>query len=111
MTASATLIRVLAAIEADEFAAKQSHGWWTGSRYEGQPQAWVHHVRRQDSARTLRRCVADRRIFERHSPTPDGRGRPSCSFCGDAGKVEWPCEDFKDLTDRYGLVGQLEVES
>jgi hypothetical protein len=56
-----------------------------------------------DPSSVLRRCAADRRVLERHSPSADHLGRLLCSFCSDAGHMEWPCEDFADLVDRYGL--------
>jgi hypothetical protein len=52
------------------------------------------HIALHDPSSVLRRCAADRRVFERH-------GKPDtwCAFCDNP----WPCEDFRDLADRYGL--------
>jgi hypothetical protein len=59
--------KILAAIAADENAASnEARGWETGSRYEGQPIRWAHHVQRWTVDRVRARCAADREIVEEY---------------------------------------------
>lgn len=86
--------------------------------------AWADAERGQTDEAVLRRCAADRRRLERHAPAEPGIGHfvsarfkdPSariCSHCshdGDWGAVEFPCPDFVDLMDSYGLTDHQEGE-
>jgi hypothetical protein len=72
----------------------------------------------------LRRCAADRRRAERHAPSAPGIGPfesrrfkdpdalicTHCSHDGDWGATVWPCPDFTDLVDSYGLSDHQEGE-
>lgn len=83
------------------------------------------HVAHNDPASVLRRCAADRRRLERHAPAepgighfpsarfkdPDARICAHCSHDGDWGATVWPCPDFTDLMDSYGLTDQQEGET
>lgn len=69
----------------------------------------AEHVVRQSPAATLRRCEADKRVWQRHEPfIVDGRESPTllhCTACSE-GRVEavaWPCAEIDDLADRYSL--------
>lgn len=67
----------------------------------------IAHIIRHDPAAVLRRCAADRRRLERHTPDTTGDGYFYCTTCGGGGKhefpVEWPCEDLLDVADSYGV--------
>jgi hypothetical protein len=82
--------------------------WWD----EGFPmtRSERHLIAMFDPKAVLRRCAADRRVLERHSPAADSYGRLSCSYCEDGGHPEWPCGDFEDLMTRYGLTDHQEGE-
>ena len=65
---------------------------------------------------TLHRCVVDRRRLERHQPetATDGRyeGELICAGCS-VGDDDWfdrpfPCPDFLDLADSYGVAPATE---
>lgn len=63
------------------------------------------HIVLNDPAAVLRRCAADRRVLERHR-TPaavpiEDPGPYTCVAC--AGLAVWPCDDIRDLADRYGI--------
>lgn len=63
-----TIVEFLRArLAEDEAAAStEARGWETGSRHEGQPLAWVQHVRRWPVDRVLAEVEAKRRIVDRY---------------------------------------------
>lgn len=82
---------------------------WNGS-YEGLFMA--EHVVRHDPAAVLRRCEADRKILEHHSPIGGGwPGHYACAGCGyDGGYCPEPytehvndCPTLLALAEGYGL--------
>lgn len=97
----------------------------TGNSDDPQSMADAAHIARHDPDAVLRRCAADRRRLERHTPIPDhGRfsddwanecpnpgdcdcgERPKvCGACRDqaGGPLEAPCRDLLDLADSYGV--------
>lgn len=68
--------------------------------------AVAEHIALHDPAAVLRRCAADRRVLERHAPHYRYNGaNPECSWCWTPREepADWPCEDYRDLADRYGI--------
>ncbi len=69
------------------------------------------HIAHNDPAAVLRRCTADKRVLERHSPQTgtEGHFKGSLVCAGEADVDDpwldkpWPCPDFEDLADRYGI--------
>jgi hypothetical protein len=61
----------------------------------------------------LRGCVADRRMLARHAPKPakfvlEGDTQLLCGCSVDPDEFYanlWPCEDIRDMAERYGLEG------
>lgn len=78
--------------------------WWT-----------CPHIARHDPNAVLRRCAADRRRLERHRQVVDGGSDSAwpapghCAACitGDD-YVPFPCPDFLDLADSYGVAPDAE---
>lgn len=58
------------------------------------------HFAYHDPSSVLRRVAADRRVLERHGTS---YGDDVCDYCTDERAVKWPCPDFVDLADRYGI--------
>lgn len=50
----------------------------------------------------LRRCEADRRTVERHSPRRLEPGYGHCAWCGQT----WPCPDFQDRMAAYDITAE-----
>jgi hypothetical protein len=90
--------------------------WWD----EGFPmtRSERHLIAMFDPKAVLRRCAADRRVFDRHRRNEVGM----CSTCTtshmlteprleiELRPVPWPCPDAVDLLDRYGLTDHQEGE-
>lgn len=62
-----------------------------------QAEAVAEHIAHNDPAAALRRCAADLRTWDRHLPK-----KPHNRVCTHDGQP-WPCLDFRDLADRYGI--------
>jgi len=62
---------LLEQIAGDEQRARCAHGHETGSRYEGQPLAWVSHVRGWSGGRVLGECQMKRWLVQRLAPAVD----------------------------------------
>jgi hypothetical protein len=89
---------------------------WNGS-YEGMFMA--EHVVRHDPAAVLRRCEADRKILDTHSPIGGGwPGHYVCSGCGyDGGYCPEPytehvndCPTLLALAEGYGLTEEQRAQ-
>ena len=55
----------------DEQRARCAHGHETGGRYEGQPIAWVSHVRGWSTDRVLGECQMKRWLVQQLAPAVD----------------------------------------
>jgi hypothetical protein len=109
---------------ADISAADGSSPVDTESGAIGPNLATVEFIADNDPSSVLRRCAADRRRAERHAPSAPGIGPfesrrfkdpdalicTHCSHDGDWGATVWPCPDFTDLVDSYGLSDHQEGE-
>lgn len=55
----------------------------------------------------LRSVAADRRVLERHAPKVRGSHVRLCAWCCEPSdafpEVEWPCEEIRDLADRWAV--------
>ena len=60
---------LLEQIAGDEQRARCAHGHETGSRYEGQPLAWVSHVRGWSGGRVLGECQMKLSLIHISEPT------------------------------------------
>ena len=79
-----------------------------------QTEAVARFIAGNDPGAVLRRCVADRRILERHNFDPTWADWPSqataCHGCGVSGDCDWPvtdnlndCPELLDMAAAYGL--------
>jgi hypothetical protein len=110
------LLEAITAKEGKAEAAKALHVSFDMARRNGKATLYAF-LDDNDPSSVLRRCAADRRRAERHAPSapgigpfesrrfkdPEARICAHCSHDGEWGAVEWPCPDFVDLADSYGL--------